>query len=616
MMQKIKFLQASVLFGFSYAVLLQEREVPQEHSHERILVAQRKLLAISNPLEILDPVYGLLGDKAASQGAGKVTNLKCLQRKTADQGFTNAKNAKDIEGMTNALIYATLERNTGAVGKASDTCDEPATNPEINALKQHQDPASPGADKENKELVLELARQIESIGGKPEDAALSATFAPGKLGDPTAKGNSCDDQDDPEGCIYTKKLIQVEATPEEIKAAIKTGGSSSESSTSSVSSADSKVNKKVNKKVVEKRHQVTKNPQTATKEALNSNKFPKIIPRDNDGPNIENDDKNDNDKVKRDDDDNNNRGRRGNRRNRGNRRKGRKGRKGRNRGNDNDDKRKRDFDGPDFENDNDNDNNNNNDNDKVKRDDDDNNNNNDNDKVKRVTAQKRNVMSKIKISEKKNHVASSGTKKDGPKVKRASESGKNVQTFTGTKGGPPPEVIETLGSTRPYNVKGDTFVGKNVALRRSCDIQHNACANAANAANSGGGGSVAECEDQQKKCIEAASALTKRFVERRSILSFFTKRAPVDLGTCSDPTVEFKEGFDGRKDASFKAVNQKDFNHGSTQKLKITSDFICQRLESSCKASQQVIDNCKKASEAASSLSGQAAADVFNKAFA
>lgn len=64
-------------------------------------------------------------------------------------------------------------------------------NPEIAALQQHQDPASTGAAATNKQIALELATQIASIGGDPTTAIDSGTFAPGTIGDPTAKGNSC-----------------------------------------------------------------------------------------------------------------------------------------------------------------------------------------------------------------------------------------------------------------------------------------------------------------------------------------------------------------------------------------------------------------------------------------
>jgi hypothetical protein len=38
----------------------------------------------NNPNGIVDSVFGLLGDAAAAGGAGKVTNLDCLQQVTAD----------------------------------------------------------------------------------------------------------------------------------------------------------------------------------------------------------------------------------------------------------------------------------------------------------------------------------------------------------------------------------------------------------------------------------------------------------------------------------------------------------------------------------------------------
>ena len=41
-------------------------------------------LKTNNPLGIVDVVFGLLGDAAAAGGAGKVTDLDCLQQITAD----------------------------------------------------------------------------------------------------------------------------------------------------------------------------------------------------------------------------------------------------------------------------------------------------------------------------------------------------------------------------------------------------------------------------------------------------------------------------------------------------------------------------------------------------
>ena len=39
---------------------------------------------MNNPLGIVDAVFGLLGNAAAAGGAGKVTNLDCLQQIIAD----------------------------------------------------------------------------------------------------------------------------------------------------------------------------------------------------------------------------------------------------------------------------------------------------------------------------------------------------------------------------------------------------------------------------------------------------------------------------------------------------------------------------------------------------
>ena len=86
-------------------------------------------------------------------------------------------------------------------------------------MSQYQDPASPNAASINKQIALNLAVQIASIGGNPLDAIKSGTFAPGKIGDPTAKGNSCDDANDPVGCIFTQNLLVPDVTEDEINAA-------------------------------------------------------------------------------------------------------------------------------------------------------------------------------------------------------------------------------------------------------------------------------------------------------------------------------------------------------------------------------------------------------------
>ena len=98
---------------------------------------------------------------------------------------------------------------------------ETATNPEIAALQQHQDPASEGAAELNKQITLDLAVQLASIGADPQLALLSGTFEPGDPNDATGAGNTCDDADDAEGCIFTQNLLVEDATAAEIDAAVK-----------------------------------------------------------------------------------------------------------------------------------------------------------------------------------------------------------------------------------------------------------------------------------------------------------------------------------------------------------------------------------------------------------
>ncbi|KAH6967986.1 hypothetical protein BKA56DRAFT_622849 [Ilyonectria sp. MPI-CAGE-AT-0026] len=84
----------------------------------------------------------------------------------------------------------------------------------------------------------------------------------------------------------------------------------------------------------------------------------------------------------------------------------------------------------------------------------------------------------------------------------ASSNGTNVQAFTGTLGGPAPPVESSAGD-RPFSVNGNTFVGSGAAIGRSCDIQHNACANAANSGQLAGG--VGQCDQQATACRAANS---------------------------------------------------------------------------------------------------------------
>jgi hypothetical protein len=217
---------------------LLRREVPQENSHKKFLTTVQEFLQMDNPDEIVDPVFGLLGNAAGSAGQGLITDTDCLQQATADRAFTNAKAAGDVDGMTAALIYRALERNTGSVGLASVDCTAiEAVNPEIAAISQHQDPASEGAQQINIDIVIVLAQQILNIGGDPLAALESGTFAPGEIGDPTGAGNTCDTADDPVGCIFTENLLVEDLSPEELLAAI-TGATAVDTATATETGFD------------------------------------------------------------------------------------------------------------------------------------------------------------------------------------------------------------------------------------------------------------------------------------------------------------------------------------------------------------------------------------------
>ncbi|KAB5525737.1 hypothetical protein GE09DRAFT_479765 [Coniochaeta sp. 2T2.1] len=188
----------------------------------------------------------------------------------------------------------------------------------------------------------------------------------------------------------------------------------------------------------------------------------------------------------------------------------------------------------------------------------------------------------------------------------AAAAGVNIQLFTGTLGGPPPPVISSSSnSKRPFAVKGDTFVGSGAALGRSCDQQHNACANAANSGALSGG--VGQCDKQNNECHSfiSSSVSARRYVS--------AARAALNLGSCSDTTILFKDGLDGRKEKAFIAANQQDFDHGSALKIGVIAGFVCQRLESRCKAVADATAACARASAAAmAATQDQAAADAFN----
>ncbi|EXF81273.1 hypothetical protein CFIO01_07793 [Colletotrichum fioriniae PJ7] len=479
-------------------VALAAAEVPQEHSHEKYLRAVNALLKQDNPNNIQDAVFGLLGNAAAAAGAGDVTNLDCLHQTTADSAFTTAKAAGDVDGMASALVFRAVERNTGKVGLKSVLCDETAANPEIAALSQHQDPASDGAAETNKAITLELAKQLSAIGADPQLALDAGTFEPGDVNDNTGAGNTCDDANDTEGCIFSQNLIVKDATPEEIDAAA-AGGAGGAAAGNATSAAA--------------------NSTGAAKGSRNRSFLSRAILS------------------------------------------------------------QRDVEG-----------------------------------TSASTSEKTRRQSKNKNNNRNNANANNNGTAD------AATGTTDVQTFTGTLGGPAPPVTSDPSAEKPFSVNGATFLNAGAALQRSCAVQHNACANAANSGSEDI--SVSDCDAQEDDCLAAssqtklrrASGLNARGARRMRIATtaLLKGRQAFEFGECQDPSIEFAEGLDGRKEASFAPAG--DFEHGSALNIGVISGFICGQLESRCQADEAAVAACQQGEAASKGLKGQAAADAFNSA--
>lgn len=80
------------------------------------------------------------------------------------------------------------------------------------------------------------------------------------------------------------------------------------------------------------------------------------------------------------------------------------------------------------------------------------------------------------------------------------------------------------------------------------------------------------------------------------------KRQSLDFGSCTDPSIVFEEGLEGRDQAAFIANNQADFNHGSALNIGVIASFVCSQLSSSCKAGADAIAACATAQSAAGML--------------
>ena len=199
----------------------------------------------------------------------------------------------------------------------------------------------------------------------------------------------------------------------------------------------------------------------------------------------------------------------------------------------------------------------------------------------------------------------------------------NLQAFTGALGGLAPAVVSSAAE-RPFEVNGANFNDLTSAIVRSCDIQKNVCFNAVNGGNAADF-STADCETQLVACKALNNnqrrkvALNALRQKKRSVLPYrrnaVAKRQELDFGSCSDPSIIFAVGLDGRTEESFAPNNKGDFNQGSAQRIGIVANFICARLSSPCDAPADVQAACTAASEAAQAATqDQTAADTFNAA--
>jgi hypothetical protein len=106
-----------------------------------------------------------------------------------------------------------LELTSPLVGLASEQCTTyTPKNKELAGFHQHQDPAAPGAQANNRATALELARQIALTGGNPIDAPYSGTFQPGEVDRTDVLGNACNTED----CIFIDNLLVRDASESEI----------------------------------------------------------------------------------------------------------------------------------------------------------------------------------------------------------------------------------------------------------------------------------------------------------------------------------------------------------------------------------------------------------------
>ena len=434
-----------------------------------------------------------------------------MQQATADQAFTNAKAAGDVNGMTAALIYRALERNTGKVGLASVPCTSiQAVNPEIAAIQQHQDPASAGAAATNKAITLELAKQIASIGGTASDALKSGTFAPGDVNDNTGKGNSCDDANDPTGCIFSQNLLVEDATVDEINAAVAGTSATGNSTSAAVSTNSTSVISAVSPSIASIADSASVSISTVTMMMT-------ITQLQTDcavatAPVV----------------------------------------------------------------------------------------------AAAATMPSPPMMASADVSSVVSAMmAGSTVTMDVSSVVSAVMAGQTSMASTDiTSIVSAAMASQTVAAIAGTTVASTTAVGTTSAAV-DCSGQIASALAAAGMAAPSAASSVAT-----SSASPAVASSSTPFANTTTS----SGSSSLDLGSCANPTIIFANGLDGRNEPAFAPVDETTFTHGSALGIKVITDFICQQLQTKCKASQATIDACNQGATAAQATSGQAAANAFNAA--
>jgi len=98
--------------------------------------------------------------------------------------------------------------------------------------------------------------------------------------------------------------------------------------------------------------------------------------------------------------------------------------------------------------------------------------------------------------------SATSSNEDATSTSSAATAG-NLQTFTGALGGVTPPTVTAVGNGQFQVTGNDVFNNQQSAIERSCDVQNNLCADAANASGNKNGFTVAACNAQQTQCNAA-----------------------------------------------------------------------------------------------------------------